>query len=500
LHGYRLSGPLHHPRARPLSAPLRDGGTNLVGTPDLKAAEDVGAFGYRQELKRSLGIFDLLAYGLVFITPLAPVAYFGIVFNSSKGMVPLVYVIGLIAMVFTALSYMAMSKAFPVAGSVYAYASRSLGPTIGFFAGWAILLDYILIPTLAYVVSAIALASVYPSFPKAACVVAMVVLATLLNYLGIETTARASFVLLAFQVILLIVFGAAGLNALAHNAAGAHLSFAPFFKPSEITPGLIFGALSLAVLSFLGFDAISTLAEESKGGAAAIGRATMLSLCLSAVLFVAQTWIASLFVLDRTSFPAGDATDAAFYNIADRVGGPTLKFFLAVPGIFLSGLAGAITAQAATARLLFGMARDGELPRVLAHVDPKRKVPTRTILLVGAVTLVTGLALVDRLELLGSMVSFGALLGFLLLQVSVIAHFMWRLKSRMWLRHFVAPAIGFAIIAYVLWNAEQSAKIAGVAWMLAGLILFAILKRLARTPALPAGEERSLDPRNPLNL
>jgi amino acid transporter len=146
------------------------------------------------------------------------------------------------------------------------------------------------------------------------------------------------------------------------------------------------------------------------------------------------------------------------------------------------------------------MARDGELPRVLAHVDPKRKVPTRTILLVGAVTLVTGLALVDRLELLGSMVSFGALLGFLLLQVSVIAHFMWRLKSRRWLRHFVAPAIGFAIIAYVLWNAEPSAKIAGATWMLAGLILFVILKRLERTPALPAGEERSLDPRNPLHL
>jgi amino acid transporter len=439
----------------------------------------------------------LLAYGLVFITPLAPVAYFGIVFNASRGMVPLVYVIGLVAMVFIALSYMAMSKAFPVAGSVYAYASRSLGPTVGFFAGWAILLDYILIPTLAYVVSAIALESVYPGFSKAACVVAMVLIATVLNYLGIETTARASFLLLALQIALLVVFGVAGFNALAHHATGAHLSLAPFFKPTDVTPQLIFGALSLAVLSFLGFDAISTLAEESKDGSATIGRATMLSLCLSAVIFVAQTWIASLFVLDRTSFPAGDATDAAFYNIAARVGGGTLKFCLAVPGVFLSGLAGAITAQAATARLLFGMARDGELPRALAFIDPKRRVPTRALLLVAGITLVTGLFLVDRLELLASMVSFGALLGFLLLQVSVIAHFIWRLKSRMWLRHFVAPAIGFAIVAYVLWNAEQSAKIAGVAWMLGGVILYVALKRLDRAPEFPAREERSLDPRNP---
>ncbi len=436
-------------------------------------------------MKRSLGLFDLLAYGLVFITPVAPVAVFGIVFNASRGMVPLVYVIGLVAMVFIALSYMSLATAFPVAGSVYAYAARSLGPVAGFFAGWAILLDYLLLPTIVYVVSAIALQSVFPEFPPPLCVVLMIVLTTAVNYLGIDATAKASFVLLAFQLLLLIAFGILGAVAVVHHVAGAHFSLAPFYNPAVLTPELVFGALSLAVLSFLGFDAVSTLSEESRGGAPAIGRATLLALFLSALLFVAQTWIASLFLIGRTSLPSGTATNAAFYDVAALAGGPVLKFMLAVPGIWLSSLAGAITAQAATARLLFAMARDGELPPALAHIDPKRKVPTRAVLLVAAITLVTATMLVDRLELLASMVSFGALLGFLLLQVSVVAHFAWRERSRNWLRHLAAPAVGFAIIAYVLWNAETNAKIVGAAWMAAGLCAFLTLKLLRRPAGLP---------------
>jgi len=449
------------------------------------AADDVAAFGYKQELKRSLGLVDLLAYGLVFITPIAPVAVFGIVFNASHGMVPLVYVIGLVAMLFVALSYMAMAEAFPVAGSVYSYAARSLGPVVGFFAGWAILLDYILIPTLSYVACAIAIASVFPGLSKPLCVIVMVVAATVVNVLGIESTVRTSFALLGFQLVILVLFGILGVNALAHHLAGAHVSLLPFYNPAELTPALVFGALSLAVLSFLGFDAVSTLSEESRHGSRMIGRATMLALCLSALLFVAQTWIASLFILGKTSLPAGDATDAAFYNVAALIGGPAFKFLLAIPGAFFSLLAGAITAQAATSRLLYSMARDGELPRLLAHVDPKRKVPARAVFLVAGVTLITGVFMVDRLELLTSMVSFGALLGFLLLQVSVVAHFMWRQKSRNWLRHLVAPTIGFLIIGYVLINAEPNAKIAGAAWMAAGLAMFAVLKVLRRPTSLP---------------
>lgn len=448
-------------------------------------ADRIAAFGYKQELKRSLGLFDLLVYGLVFIVPITPIGTFGIVFNASHGMVPLVYVVGLLAMVFVALSYMAMSEAFPIAGSVYSFTSKSLGPVVGFFTGWAILLDYVFIPTISYVVCAIAIKSVFPGTSEPLLIVVMVVLATIVNYFGIETTARTSLVLLGFQLALLLLFGVAGSIAILHHVAGAHFSWAPVYDPAAVTPAVIFGALSLAVLSFLGFDAISTLSEESRHGSPAIGRATILSLCVAAALFIAQTWIASSFVLDRTSLPAGDATNAAFYNIAAVAGGPGLKFLLAVPGIFVSALAGAVAAQAATARILFGMARDGLLPRALARVDPKRKVPERALFLVSAVTLVAGILLAGKLELLASMVSFGALLGFLVLQVAVVVHFMWRERSRNWPRHLLAPAIGFAIIGYVLWNAEPNAKTAGAFWMSAGIITFVTLRilRQAHEPA-----------------
>ena len=447
-------------------------------------AQDIAAFGYRQELNRSLGMFDLLAYGLVFIVPIAPVAVFGIVFNASRGMVPLVYLVGLFAMLFTAWSYMSMSRAFPVAGSVYTYAARSLGPAIGFFSGWAILLDYLLLPTLTYVVAAIAMQAALPEAPKAVWVVVMLLAVTGINYLGIETTARVNFALLVFQLVVLALFALLAGVALVHHVAGAHVSFAPFYKAGQVTPSLVFGALSLAVLSFLGFDAISTLSEESRDGAAAVGRATILSLCLSALLFIAQTWLACLFLPGKASLPPG-VTNTVFYDIAALIGGYWFKFLLAAPCIFLSGIAGAVAAQAASARLLFGMARDGELPRALAHVDPERKVPVRAVFLIAAITMVLSLWLIDRLELLTSMVSFGALTGFLLLHVSVIAHFIWHEKSRDFLRHLVSPAIGFLIMGYVLWNAETNAKIAGGGWLLAGLALFVTLRLLRRPTRLP---------------
>jgi amino acid transporter len=441
-------------------------------------------FGYKQELKRSLSPSDLLVYGLVFIVPGAPIAVFGIVFNASHGMVPLVYLVGLVAMLFTALSYMAMSRAFPVAGSVYSYAARSLGPTAGFIAGWAMLLDYLLLPALSYVVCAIAFYAMLPQVPKPVWVVLLLSFSTVVNYFGIEITARTNFVMLALQLLILAVILIAGIGALAHHASGAHFSVTPFYNPVELTPGLVFGALSLAVLSFLGFDAISTLSEESRGGPATIARATILSLCISALLFVAQTYIASLFVLGRTSFAPGDATNAAFYNIAVTIGGGWLKFLVAGPMILFGGIAGALTAQAATARLLFGMARDGRLPKALARIDPARKVPERAIFLVAAITLVLGLFMVEKLELLTSMVSFGALVGFLLLHASVIAHFAWHQRSRDWLRHLLAPGIGILITGYVLWNAETNAKIAGGLWLLAGSLAL-VIRRAARHDQIP---------------
>lgn len=445
----------------------------------------VEAFGYRQELKRSLSNFDLLVYGLVFIVPGAPISIYGIVFNASDGMVPLVFLVGLVAMLFTAASYVSMSRTFPIAGSVYAYAGRVIGASAGFIAGWVMLLDYLLLPTLVYVLCAVAMHSVMPDIPRVAWIVAFVAFNTVINVMGIETTARLSRYILIIQLIVLAAFMVMAVFALANGTAGAHFSMTPLFNPALITPSLIFGALSLAVLSFLGFDAISTLAEEATGGARAVGRATYLSLIVTASIFVVLTYTASLFVLDKTSFPKGDATDAAFYNIAMAIGGYWLKWLLAAPGVLFAGLPGALAAQVATTRLLFSMARDGKLPRALAHVSPKRKVPERAALLVSAVSLILGIALAEHLELLTSMVNFGALVGFLMLHTSVVVYFGRRrdVASR-WL-HVATAGVGFTIIGYVLVNLHATALVAGLSWLCVGLIVLGYQKWSGQHIELP---------------
>jgi amino acid transporter len=443
------------------------------------------SFGYRQELKRSLTLFDLVVYGLVFIVPGAPFAVFGIVFNASHGMVPLIYLVGLCAMLFTAWSYRLMSEAFPIAGSVYTYAARSIGAEAGFLAGWAILLDYLLLPALAYVAAAIALEALVPGVPRAVWIAGMLAFATAINYLGIETTTRVNFVLLGIQIVVLVILmGACVIGAL-HHVGGAQFSVKPLYDPAVLSPQVIFGALSLAVLSFLGFDAISTLSEEVDGGPKLVGRATVLSLILCALLFIAQTWLFSLFALDRTSFAPGQATDGALYGIATLLGGGWLRFLVAVPGVVLSVVAGAVVAQAATARILYGMARDGKLPRLLAHVEPKRKVPERAVFLVAGVTLVLGTLLADQFELLTSMVSFGALVGFLMVHASVIAHFIVAKKSRAWFSHLVMPLVGAAIVLYVLVNAEWNAKLAGGVWLAIGVCVLIWFRLSGRSAPLP---------------
>jgi amino acid transporter len=455
---------------------------------DTSAAAEAGleAFGYRQELKRALSFWDLIIFGLVMISPTAPFAVYGFVYNHSHGMVALVYALGLVAMIFTALSYMTMARAFPVAGSVYAYASRGIGPSAGFLAGWAILLDYLLVPTLCYVFAAVAIHAVAPAIPKPALVVALLVAVTASNLMGVEAATWFGKAMLWVQLALLIVFAVLAGIGVAHGTAGAHLSIAPFFQPHVLTPGLLFGALSLAALSFLGFDAVSTLSEEARGGPRSVGWATVLTLVLSAGMFVLQTWLAGLFVLGTPAFAPGEASDAAFLNIAAVLGGPWFKIACSVLGIALGSVACALVAQAACARLIYGMARDRKLPHWLAHVHPTRKTPERATLLIGAITLAAGLTLVNRLELLTSLVNFGALTGFLMLHLAVFIHFGLK-PGRKLLLHVVTPILGFGVIAYVLVNTDTLAKIAGGCWLAVGVCVLIWLKLRGKPVTLPEG-------------
>jgi amino acid transporter len=428
-------------------------------------------FGYREQLRRVLTTTDLVIYGLIFMVPIAPFSVYGFVWNDAKGMVPLAYLVGLIGMLFTAMSYAAMSRAFPVAGSVYSYAQRGLSEMAGFFSGWLILLDYILVPALLYLFSAIALQPMLPGVPQWVWLVGFVGFNAVANLMGIQFTARANRYMLAIELVILALFVLLGLHALYGGHGAGRLTLKPVYDPGVFSFATVAGATSIAVLSFLGFDGISTLSEENQGNRNAVGRATLLSLLLVGVMFLLQTWIATDLALGMQFSSPG----TAFYEIVRLAGGVWLERITLGAVVLAAGIANAMAAQAATSRILFAMARDRKLPAVLARVHPRYQTPYVSTLAVALVSLLVGLLFSNRVDDLSRIVNFGALSAFLLLHLSVINHYLIRQHDGQWLRHLVFPAVGFLVIAYVLYEMDTSAKIMGGCWIAIGIAYYVVL-------------------------
>ncbi|SDR73510.1 Amino acid transporter [Nocardioides scoriae] len=463
--------------------------------PDL-SPHDVERYGYTQELHRSLSFTDLLVYGLVFMVPIAPFGIFGGVFQGSGGMVALAYAIGMVAMMFTALSYAEMSRAFPMAGSVYTYAGRGIAAPVGFLSGWMILLDYVLIPGLLYLIASIAMHSLLGSIPVWLWLVAFVLLNTVVNYTGIEMTAKVNKVMLVGELVVLAIFVVIGVVALAMGR-GRGFDLTPLYNADTFSVSLVLGAVSIAVLSFLGFDGISMLAEENKESAHAIGRAMIAALLLAGTLFVVQTWIAALLVPDpQALIRDGDSGGTAFYDAAAVAAGPWLAKLTALATAIAWGFANALVAQLATSRLLYAMARDRQLPSFLAKVHPTKGVPVNATLLVAVVSLVLGLYMASRddgITLLSTLVNFGALSAFLVLHVSVVWHHVVRHGSREWFKHLVSPVLGFVILAFVVVNADVAAQTLGFVWLAIGVALLVFLLATGRRPELVLDDTAGAD-------
>jgi amino acid transporter len=435
------------------------------------------------ELKRSLTLTDLIIYGLVFIGPIAPFAFYGYISTTAKGMVVLAYIVGAFAMFFTAYSYKLLSADFPLAGSVFAYARRAIGEKTGFVAGWMLVLDYVLLPAAVYLAAANALHEIVTSLPRWALVIGFIAIGTVINYIGVQITALVNKVIVAVELIILAAFVTMGLYALYHGAGAGHLTLKPLYQANVFSVGLVFSAVSLSALSFLGFDAISMLAEETKGDSKRlIGRATIASLVLAAVLFVAQTWIAA----DLANGMTFSSPDTAFYEIVAIAGGKTFSLVTAFVCAVAFGLSSASVVQASIARLLYAMAREGRMPAFMAAVHPKFRTPHNSILFVSAASVVVSMAFLDHFETIGILVNFGALTGFLILHVTVVFHFIVRQRSRAYVRHLVCPSIGFCILTYVLYYMDPSAWVLGLAWLALGLVGYWIFVVRLRAPESPA--------------
>ncbi|WP_404940255.1 APC family permease [Pseudomonas atacamensis] len=443
---------------------------------------EIEEFGYKQELKRSLTLTDLVVYGMIFMIPIAPFGVYGYVNAEAPGMVPLAYIIGMVAMLFTALSYGSMAKAFPIAGSVYSYAQRGLNQHVGFIAGWLMLLDYLLIPPLLYLYSAMALNHLYPDIPKVGFILAFLVSATFVNLRGITFTARMNMLFLLAQLVVLGIFLFYAWNALHNGGGNGELTLAPLYHPQTFNFALLMQAVSIAVLSFLGFDAISTLAEEIKEDPGrSVGKAALITLAVMGMIFVVQTWIAT----DLAAGMGFKSADTAFYEIAEIAAGSWLATLTAVATALAWGVAVAITSQAAVSRLLFGMARDGKLPKVLAKVHPKHNTPYLSIYLVAVLSLLICYLFIDAVDILTSLINFGALSGFMLLHLTVINHYWRRQKSRQFVRHLLCPVIGFVIVAAIMYNMGVDAQKLGLIWIALGLVYLFFLNKLGASTALP---------------
>ncbi|MEU0849378.1 APC family permease [Streptomyces flaveolus] len=439
--------------------------------------------GEEQELRRSLGFRDLVVYGLLFIAPMAPVGVFGTLDAKSHGAVALVYVVATVAMAFTAFSYAQMVRVVPQAGSVFAYARAALGNGAGFVAGWMAMLDYVLIPAVAYLFSGIAMEALVPEVSRWVWTALAVVVTTALNLWGVRTAARVGFLVLALEIAVLLVFVAAAIVVLTRDGAERD-----WLSPlsGDGTQGAfalsaVVGAVSVAVLSYLGFDAIATFAEEVTGGSAKVARALLFCLALAGVLFVAQTYLVALLEPVTSARLAADPgrQGSAFYDAVDSSVGTWLHDLVAVSKAIGAAFA-ALAGQAAAGRLLFAMGRDRRLPGVLSRTDAG--VPRVALLVAAVITLVAAVWAArrdDGLDHLVSVVDVGALTAFTLLHASVVGWFAVRRRGGpvSWWRHVLVPVLGAAITIAVIVEASGTAQVVGAIWLALGLVVLAVQGR-----------------------
>lgn len=431
--------------------------------------------GYRQELNRALGLRQLLVYGMIFMVPVAPMAVYGFVAQQSHGMVPLVYLVGIVAMLFTALSYRRLSQRFSVAGSVYSYVQRGWHPYLGFVAGWMILADYLLIPALLYTFGASWLHGLLPGIPTWVWVLVFVLSNTTVNVVGIKLQAKAHLVLLCIELVMLAIFFAFAIEFVfvaGHGTGG--WSVAPFFQPQHLDGRFIAAATSIAVLSFLGFDAISTLSEETRNPRKTVGNATVLALLLLGAIFIAETYIAALAHPDYQSLNQ----QLGFFDIGREVGGTWLYLLLIIVNVIAVGIANALSAQLAIARILYSMGRDEVLPasRFLSRVHSRLKTPVNATILVALLSLAVALLVPEQIIL--KLVNFGALTAFMLLNATVFVYFYLKQKQyRRIFSYLVFPGFGLFIVGFVWSGFGRTTFLFGGAWLLAGLILGAFKYR-----------------------
>src|ERR1700728_954476 len=429
-------------------------------------------------LRKVLGLWDLIFYGMVLIQPTAPIPLFGVAQKLSNGHTVTTIVIAMFAMIITAVSYGRMAAVYPSAGSAYTYVGRTINLHLGFLVGWAMLLDYMLQPLLNVVWISAALHSRYLAevpFPLMALIIAAFI--TALNLIGIRSSARTNQLLLVAMCAVIAVFFLLAVHFLFHRGGWSGLfSVEPFYAPATFNLRRIWGATSFAALTYIGFDGITTLSEDVKNPRRNVLLATVLVCVFTGVLSGAEVYLGQRVWPDWHAF---SNLETAFMDVCQRVGGIWLFQVMGLV-LMLAALGSALTGGLGAARLLFGMGRDGVLPRkFFAHIHAETNTPTWNILLVGAIAYAGAVALNyvgNAYEHAGELLNFGAFLAFMGVNASAFWHFavLGRGPRRRVLADIVLPLIGFAFCASIWWNLNSLAKMVGGIWFLVGLAYLAV--------------------------
>lgn len=422
-------------------------------------------------LRRSLGLPGAVTFGLAYMLPLTVFTTFGIVNQLTEGHLPVAYIITLCAMLFTASSYALMVRAIPLAGSAYTYTRKTMGERVGFMSGWALLLDYLVMPLLTFLVIGIYLSESIPVIPQWVWIIGSAILVTALNIFGIKLVSNVAMVLLAFQAVFLLVFAAMALSAAAGNPMPSILDAFTAQGPGVAT---LFGGAAILCLSFLGFDAVSSLAEETVQAREIVPRAIIIVTLTGGVLFIAISLLSNYVFPD---FSAYRDVDSAALDVVYTAGGFFLESFFTAA--YIAGCFAAVLAsQSTAARILYTMGRDGKLPRkIFGKLHPRYQTPARASLVVGAIGL--GALFLD-LDLVSSLISFGALTAFTMVNMSVIKHYFIDLGLRSGkdrLRYLIAPLIGVALCLWLWSSLSTVALIAGALWIVIGAIYMACRMR-----------------------
>ena len=415
------------------------------------------------KLRRALGLWDLILYGVIVIQPTAPMSVFGVLSNRGRGHVVTAILIAMAAMLFTAISYGRMARAYPSAGSAFTYVGREINPALGYITGWSMVMDYMLNPIICIVWVSQQAHVFAPAIPYWAWAIFMALLFTGLNILGIRASAGINAGLAAAMgVVIAIFFVAAARFIFGHPHAGAAFFTRPFYDPATFNTGAVLGGTSIAVLTYIGFDGISTLSEEAENPRRNILLATVLTCVVIGILSAFEVYAAQLAWPASQPFP--DET-TAFVYAAGRTWAPLFAIvgFTLVVANFGSGMG----AQLGAARLLYGMGRGNALPkRFFGVIEPKRRIPRNNVVFVGAVSLI-GAFLLDY-DLGAQMLNFGALIAFMGVNLAALVRYYVREEQKR-LRNLLPPVLGFAVCLLLWLNLSRTAQIAGGAWMAAGI-------------------------------